>query len=512
MKFMLLVSLASVLLALVSSVKVYAADHVTTPDFSVVDDAFLHGYTHNKVTETIDGVEYPTITIQCVDNGVHRSDIANEKRGCSIWTRDIYWGSLGWLQAGGPEVIERIRTSILVLIAAKNKNLADGHVKNWPNNDGRYYIPQAWTSGGQIANDFFPYDSESQADFLLLAHHYWVMTHDNTFIKSIWDDIQYVTKNIELMDTDGNYIPDRLWGSYDYQYIHTDQEEPLMSAKAYAAYRCVADLASSLGNKAEAKRLRTLASKLRTAMNRPIDKGGLWKPLPEGGGNYVNYRSIERGKQMVDDQFIPYENLVPMFFGTMSEQQVQCVFKQLDQNYTKYYGDKWGPMYTAPAGKADNSVLTNSTTPWLAFLDVYLRCKHNWVPNRSNIFNDLMKHAYDIPAAPFTEGAGVTGCLTGGAGRSWDNGNFFHCLISGIYGIEKTDTAIVLSNPTMIDGHKITRLDNLQWKDAVYSIKWTGSGSRIASVVIDNTPIKPTGKNYRLSRKSGSHQVTITLK
>ena len=48
--------------------------HVTTKDIPVADDAYLHGYTHNCVTDTVAGKQYPTITIQCVNGGKHVTD------------------------------------------------------------------------------------------------------------------------------------------------------------------------------------------------------------------------------------------------------------------------------------------------------------------------------------------------------------------------------------------------------------------------------------------------------
>ncbi len=504
--------LITVIAAMFSCAASCAPDHVTTSDQSVVDDAFVHGYTHNMVTDVIDGKNYRTISIQCVNTGTHIDNFDNEFRGFSVWTRDLYWGGLGWFQAGGPEVINRYKTSLQALITCKNRNKADGHVANWPLNNGRYYIPQAWCTGGAIAEGFYPYDSESQADFLLLAHMYWKVSGDTEYIASIWDDIMYVTKNIEVMDTNGNSLPDNLWGSYDYQGLGQDQEEPLMSAKASAAYKAVSELAKLTGHTDEAKRLSALAAKVRKQLNKPVSEGGLWNPLPDGGGYYVNFRSIKKGHESIDEKFIPYENLVPMFFGMMEKKQIASVFSILDGGFSKYYDLKWGPMYVAPAAHTSNSVIDCSTTPWLGFLDVYLRSKNGWTNNRSRIYKMLMDHAYDIPAAPFTEGAGIEGNLTGGAGRAWDNGNFFHCLINGIYGVEKTADAIILTAPTPMTDFPLTELKAIQWHEAQYDIKWLGEGSKIAGVTLDGVRVASSAGRYRLTKRSEVHSVVVKLR
>jgi hypothetical protein len=494
-------------------------ESVRTKDYPVVDDAFLHGYTHNKVVDTISGKKYNTLTIQCqcakgtmpaVD-----SDSNNEYGFFSVWTRDLYWGALGWIQAGDQEVLGRAKGSIQALIACKNRNKADGHVKGWPLNNGRYYIPQAYCIGGAIADDFFPFDSESQADFLLFAHLYWKSSGDTEFIKSIWDDIAYVVKNIEIMDTNGNSLPDDLWGSYDYQGLGQGMEEPLMSAKASAAYRAVAQMAKAIGKRDEAKRLSALSDKVKKTMNLPISEGGLWKPLPNRGGYYVNHRVIKKGEEGIDDRFIPYESLVPVFFGMTTSAQNKAVFDQLDGNFDRYYNLKWGPMYVAPAFHDAKSVIDCSTTPWLGFLDVYLRCKYGREQNRSRIFSLLIKHAYDVPGACFTEGAGINGGLTGGSGRTWDNGNFFHCLISGVYGIEKTAQGIGVVAPTQMQGFPLTELKNVRWNNAVYDFQWVGSGTKISKLTLDSATqqsLRVSGADtYQLLEKSGRHSVVVTL-
>lgn len=488
----------------------HTVENVKTADIAVVQDAFTHGYTHNEIIDTIGGKPYPTLTIQCVNSGAHQPHSDQSKEFFSVWTRDLYWGFLGWSQAGDANVLKRMKTSILALIACKNHNKADGHNKSWPLSDGRHYIPQAWCTGGRIAEDFFPYCSESQADFLLLTHNYWRMTGDTAFIKSIWGDIEYVTNTIELMDTNGNSLPDNLWGSYDYQGLGVDQEEPLMSAKASAAYRAVASLAHEVGKDDEAKRLTDLSERVWRTMNMPVSKGGLWKT---DGGYYVNSRRITKGSEGVDDRFIPYENLVPMFLGMTSSTQDKLIFDRLDRGFETYYDSKWGPMYTAPAARTENSVIDHSSTPWLGFLDVYLRCKKRDSKVRSDVFGLLIKHAYDVPAAPISEGAGITGNLTGGAGRSWDNGNFFHCLICGIYGLEKSQAGIQVNAPAKMDGFPLTELKDVRWEEAVYDFSWKGQGSRIGEVLLDGKPCRSnlSAGSYVLHEPTGSHKVTVKL-
>jgi len=484
--------------------------HVTSKDLKLIDDAFIHGYQHNMIVEKVNGKDYPTLGIQCITFGEHHPNHYG-----SVWTRDLYWGFLGWSQAGNDEVLGRMKSSIQLLAFAKNKNQALGQSKLWPLNDERFYIPQAYTQGLKIAENMFPWCSESQPDFLLLAYDYWKLTGDIEFIRSIWPDICYVQRTIELMDTNGNLLPDQLWGSYDYQGLGNNFEEPLMSAKTSVAYWAVAQLARQLNKEAMATRLEDLSDNVKAQMNKPISEGGMWKPLDGDNGYYINMRDITKGSAGVDERFVPYENLGPMFLGITSEQQDKAIFKHLDDNFDKYYNLKYGPMYIAFILQREKTEVQYSSTPWLGFLDVYLRCKKGHQPNRSKIFKMLIDHAYDVPAGCFTEGIGIIGHLTGNSGRSWDNGNFFHTLITGIYGIEKSKDGVMIEPPAKMDSMAVTELKNLCWRDAVYDLKWQGDGSNIKSVTLDGKKVAPDNaqkpNKYLLTLKSGRHKVVIEL-
>jgi hypothetical protein len=484
---------------------------VVSKDIKLLDSAFQHGYIHNIVAEKIDGEEIQTLTIQCTDEGIHKvgGQMPNARTGFSVWTRDLYWGFLGWSQAGDDRVLDMMKSSLQLLIRAKNKNQALGQSKVWPLNDERFYIPQAYTTGLITAMDFYPWCSESQADFLLLAYNYWRLKGDSVFIASIWPEIVYVTKTLELLDTDGNALPDALWGSYDYMWLKTDSEEPLMCAKTSLAYTSVAQLARMLGKEGYALRLEKKASLIKETMNKPVEEGGLWKT--EGkGGYYIQMRSITKGSAHTEDRFIPYDNLVPMWCGMTSPWQDMAIFQKLDANFDKIYNLAYGPMYCAPAGHNEKSVMDCSSVTWLAFLDVYLRGKKGYENNRSRIYDLLMQHAGDAGGIPFPEGAGVYGSLTGGAGRSWDNGNYFHMLICGIYGIEKQKEGITISNPHGINQVPLTELLNFCWREAVYNFHWTGKGKNIRKVICDGEELKESDKWF-LNSDKGIHEIEIIL-
>ncbi len=486
--------------------------HISSEDVEIIDKAFLHGYTHNIVYEIVNGREIPTLTIQCTDNGVHKSEkeLSPIRAHYSVWTRDLYWGFLGWAQAGDDKVLEMMKSSLELLIMAKDRNQALGQSELWPLDDKRFYIPQAYTTGLKSALDFYPWCSESQADFLLLAHNYWELSGDMSFIESIWNDIVYVTETLELMDTDGNSLPDALWGSYDYMWLTTNSEEPLMCAKTSLAYQSVARLAKLLGKNDYANHLDKLAAKVKGTMNKSLDEGGLWKQ-DAGGGYYVQMRQVTPGQDSIEDKFIPYNNLVPMWCGMTDNSQDRAIFTRLDTHFDRYYNLKYGPMYCAPAAKNEESVMDCSSVTWLAFLDVYLRGIKGHSTNRPGIYEILMEHAGDAGGIPFPEGAGVYGYLTGGAGRSWDNGNFFHMLVCGVYGLEKSRDGISISAPQKIDNVPLTEMLNFCWRDAVYNFHWKGEGSKISKVLINGDEVKPESGKYKLTATSGEHEVLIIL-
>jgi len=487
------------------------AMHVEGPDNQLIDSAFLTGYADNIVYVRDGNIELPTLTIQSTSRNEYRGGGRTE---FSSWTRDLYWGFLGWAQAGDPSVLKVMKSSLRILLIAKSKNQAVGQSKGWPLDDKRFYIPQAYvyrpTTGLTPALGFYPWCSESQADFLLLAYDYWQLSGDKPFLDSIWHEITYITKTLELLDTDGNSLPDALWGTYDYQGMGRNTEEPLMSAKTSLAYAEVAKLARLRGEDSYADRLEALSRKVKETMNKDIKDGGLWKGGPSGG-YYVDCRKTDKGINGINDKFIPYENLVPMWCGVTRPDQDKAIFKQLDDKFEKYYDLKYGPMYCAPAGHNDQSVMDCSSVPWLAFLDVYLRGKKDHEVNRERIYDLLMAHAHDAGGIPFPEGASIHGALTGGAGRAWDNGNFFHMLVCGIYGLEKNKDGIQLSNPGKISTMPLTSLRNFRWKDAVYDFRWEGSGTRIRKVMIDGRRLKPYHGMYMLKKDSGQHSVVVQL-
>jgi hypothetical protein len=517
-----------------NNINEYVFQHIKSKDVSLIDSAFLHGYIHNIVDENFDGEKIPTLTVQCTSGSIHNdvAALSADRPSYGIWTRDLYWGFLGWAQAGDDSVLAMMKSSIRLLIMAKNKNQALGQSKVWPLNDGRFYIPQLYDKGLKAGLYAFPWCSESQADFLLFTYNYWKLSGDRKFIESIWSEIEYVIKTLELLDTNGNSLPDALWGSYDYMFITPDTEEPLMCAKTSLAFSSVAKLARMLGNDNYADRLEKLALKIKETMNKSIQEGGLWKK--EGkGGYYVNMRKCTRNDgpdckaildevctdgawwtkniAQVEDRFIPYDNLVPMWCGMTDSLQDKAIFEKLDANFKEIYDLIYGPMYCAPACHTGKSVMECSSVTWLAFLDVYLRGKKGHDTNRSKIYDMLMQHAHDAGGIVFPEGAGIYGTLTGGAGRLWDNGNFFHMLICGIYGLEKSKDGITISAPEKIDGVPLTELKNFHFKDAIYDFSWIGTGKHISNINVDGQSIKNETGNFMLTYNSGMHKVEIQL-
>ena len=140
-----------------------------------------------------------------------------------------------------------------------------------------------------------------------------------------------------------------------------------------------------------------------------------------------------------------------------------------------------------------------------------MRGKEGHDKNRAKIFQLLMKNALDAGGIPFPEGMGIMGYLTGNAGRTWDNGNFFHMLICGVYGLEKSKDGIRIVTPDKIRGVPLTELDNFRWREAVYNFKWIGNGKYIEEVTVDGNKIKSKSGVYWLTNKRGSHEVEIKL-
>ncbi len=251
--------------------------HVTCKDIKPTNDAYRDGYQRCLVSATIDGENIPILSIASVFENKY-VPYEDTNRFYSVWTRDLYWGFLGWAQAGDDSVLQVMKDSIRSLIIAKNKNQALGKY-NPPINDKRYYIPQAFCKGFEIANDFMPQNAESQAHFILLARNYYNLTGDSDFINSIWKDLKYVADTIEKMDTNGNLIPDYIGGSYDYQGVGINSEEPHLTATVIAAYRAMNELSKISGEKKLVSHYAKLAKNLKIQMNKPVSEDGLWLPV-----------------------------------------------------------------------------------------------------------------------------------------------------------------------------------------------------------------------------------------
>ncbi len=228
----------------------------------------------------------------------------------------------------------------------------------------------------------------------------------------------------------------------------------------------------------------------------------------------------EGQKPHIDERFIPYENLTPIFYGITSKEQEKNIFDNLNTNFKKFYDLKYGPMYVAGAAKNEKSEFEFTSTPWLGFLDVFIRVRDlpeynaKWdeknYNNASKVFKLLLDHAYDIPPACFTEGMGIYGYLSGCSGRSWDNGNFFHTLIVGICGLEKSQYGISITAPKQLKGSPVSELDNMYWRNAVYKFEWKGKGGKIKKVTVDDKVIKPEADgNYLLKDSEGEHEVIV---
>jgi len=194
-----------------------------------------------------------------------------------------------------------------------------------------------------------------------------------------------------------------------------------------------------------------------------------------------------------------------------SNDQDKAIFSKLDAGFDKYYNMNYGPMYCAPAGHNSQSVSDGSSVTWLAFLDVFLRGKKGCLTNRSKIYDMLLQHAYDAGKIPFSEGMGVYGSLTDGAGRTWDNGNYFHMLICGIYGLEKDNNNITISAPVLIEGTPLTELKNFYWGNAIYNFSWKGTGSKIKTITVDGEKVNHEIGEYKLFDKAGKHNVQIIM-
>ena len=99
---------------------VLPVEHVKSPDIHLIDRAFEYGYPANLINVNTGTERLPTLTIN--NNGKKHSD----QDFFSVWTRDLYWGFLGWAQAGDDSVLKVMKSSLRLLILAKNRESGAG--------------------------------------------------------------------------------------------------------------------------------------------------------------------------------------------------------------------------------------------------------------------------------------------------------------------------------------------------------------------------------------------------
>jgi hypothetical protein len=85
-------------------------------------------------------------------------------------------------------------------------------------------------------------------------------------------------------------------------------------------------------------------------------------------------------------------------------------------------------------------------------------------------------------------------------------------LICGVYGLEKSNSGILIYSPKPINGVPLTELRNICWRKAIYNFTWEGKGSQLAHVFVDGKKISSDSEHILLTMDKGIHEVKIVLK
>jgi hypothetical protein len=258
-----------------------------------------------------------------------------------------------------------------------------------------------------------------------------------------------------------------------------------------------------------AKRWRVEANKMKTAALKNYTDGGLWDHDRGTFIRFTDYRDPNHwGYKMQDwynpggrveigiprTEFVFYETVIPIFLGLLDDPvKIKKAYEWIDSNYNYSFG-RGG--ITMPEGWSQDFVL---------LFDIMNRKKYD-IPRAENVLQLLLSQGMNI-GMPLTE----TSILNHSnwrvhAGRAWDNSPYFYLVINMHYGLDYTWEGWKISDPNPLKNYTLTKISNLSYKDAVYSITWKGAG-KVKSIKVDG--MKWTGNVLNLTK--GEHDVEVFL-
>ncbi|NDJ54034.1 MAG: hypothetical protein GYB68_13255 [Chloroflexi bacterium] len=363
-------------------------------------------------------------------------------------------------------------------------------------------------------NDYW---DDAAPEFLMLAELHHRLTGDIAFAQQYLSLYRRCAKFILGRIRPGEALP-ITQGTWDAQGVLIGKE-PYFIAECYAGLQRFADLLIVLGEIAEAQRYRDTAAAMQAAALQDYREGGLWHSERGTFINHVDYkpphlRSPRTESWVVSDpqaeghprtEFAHYETIVPIWLGLLDdEERIRESFEWIDANYT----------YASGRGGVTFPPFFQQT--FIAFLDVEVRHRFG-IPGADRLLQLILDQAL-VGGLPITEWQFGAYRLTGDhgwafpsfaqthTGRIWDNAPYLGLVLNLHYGLSYTFEGWHLADPQPFAYYPLTRLDGLQYYDAVYNLTWKGQGS-IQKIEVDGE----AWTSHTLNLRDGEHDVRITL-
>jgi uncharacterized protein YcgL (UPF0745 family) len=173
--------------------------------------------------------------------------------------------------------------------------------------------------------------------------------------------------------------------------------------------------------------------------------------------------------------------------------KIRKSYEWIDSTYNYSFG-RGG--ITMPEGWAQDFVL---------LFDIMNRKKYH-IPRAENVLQLLLSQGMNM-GMPLTE----TSIFNHSnwrvhAGRAWDNSPYFHLVINMHYGLDYSWKGWKISDPNPLTNYNLTKISNLTYQDAVYTINWKGKGT-VKSITVDGK-LWPTDI---LNLTKGEHTVEVIL-
>ncbi|NDJ52211.1 MAG: hypothetical protein GYB68_03890 [Chloroflexi bacterium] len=308
-------------------------------------------------------------------------------------------------------------------------------------------------------------------------------------------------------------------GTWDAQGVLVGKE-PYYTAECVLALSRFSEILDALGEADSAQSYREAAVRMKKQANRDYQDGGFWHPERKTYINHIDHKPPhllsprteswvygdpeEEGRPRTE--FALYETIFPIWLGLLDdEERIEQAIEWIDTTYSYAWG-RGGATF--PPFYQQN---------FIAFLDVGVRQRYN-LPNAERLLQVILGQAL-AGGIPVTEWPFGTYRITGSpdwempfyphthAGRIWDNAPYFSLIINLHYGLRYTHEGWHLFDPKPFSAYPLTSFLGLRYHDAVYDLRWTGTG-RIAHIMVDGQAW-PT---RRLDHRNGTHDVEIVLK